>query len=209
MAPTRQQRKESVIKLRRRQILEAAFRVFSEKGFNAATTAEIARNAGVAEGTIYNYFQNKRELFITVIRETIITPPLLELIERLPEGDIPGILALILKDRFDLIDTGVVQRMPVLMSDVIKDPELCGLWVAEFLHPFLNKMKNVFDSLKKSGMYRDIDSRVAVRAVGGMVLGFLLLRTMEGDMSPLKELPPEKIAGGIMDLLMHGLLTEQ
>lgn len=209
MVPTRQQRKEFVTRLRKQQILEAAFQVFSEKGFNGATTAEIAGTAGVAEGTIYNYFPNKRELFIAVIRETIITPPLLELIERLPEGNIPGILALILKDRFDLIDTGVVQRMPVLMSDVIKDEELCGLWVTEFLHPFFDKMEGIFDSLGKSGMYRDIDSQVAVRAIGGMVLGFLLLRTMEGDMSPLKEMAPEKTVGGIIDLLLHGLLKER
>ncbi len=209
MAPTRQERKESVTRLRKQQILGAAFQVFSTKGFAAATTAEIAGAAGVAEGTIYNYFPTKRELFITVIRESIITPSLLELIEKLPEGNIPGILALILKNRFELIDTGVVQRMPVLMSDVIKDQDLCQLWVTEFLHPFLNKMQGIFDSLGKTGVYRDIDSQVAVRAIGGMVLGFLLLKTMEGDLSPLNEMPPEKVSGSIIDLLLHGLMKDK
>ena len=86
MAPTRQERKEQTIRLRRQQIIDAAFKVFSEKGFATATTAKIAKEAGIAEGTIYNYFPSKRELFIAVIKNSVITIPLLELIDKLPRG---------------------------------------------------------------------------------------------------------------------------
>ena len=48
----------------RRKILEAALRVFSRKGFNGATTSEIAREAGVAEGTIFRYFETKKDLLL-------------------------------------------------------------------------------------------------------------------------------------------------
>ncbi len=44
------------------RILEAAIAVFSEKGFSAATTSEIAKNAGVAEGTIFRYFKTKKDI---------------------------------------------------------------------------------------------------------------------------------------------------
>ncbi|MCK9283835.1 MAG: TetR/AcrR family transcriptional regulator [Rhodocyclaceae bacterium] len=48
--------------------IEAAAReVFCERGFEAASTAEIAARAGVAEGTLYKYFQNKRDLLIKVL----------------------------------------------------------------------------------------------------------------------------------------------
>jgi AcrR family transcriptional regulator len=47
----------------RQQLLEAATTVFSERGFARATTKEIAKVAGVAEGTIYRHFADKRDLF--------------------------------------------------------------------------------------------------------------------------------------------------
>ena len=68
MSPTREERKEVITRQRRQQILDAALDIFSRKGFTQATTAEIARTAGIAEGTIYKYFQNKRELMVAVIK---------------------------------------------------------------------------------------------------------------------------------------------
>ncbi|MBX9589822.1 MAG: TetR/AcrR family transcriptional regulator [Hyphomonadaceae bacterium] len=52
---------------RRDSILAAASRVFSQKGFQAASIAEIARAAGVSDGLVYKYFENKRELLISAL----------------------------------------------------------------------------------------------------------------------------------------------
>lgn len=41
-------------------ILEAAIEIFSDKGFSAASTSEIAQKAGVAEGTIFRYYKTKK-----------------------------------------------------------------------------------------------------------------------------------------------------
>ena len=53
----------------RERILEAASRVMRERGIAQATTKEIARAAGVAEGTLYNHFKNKSEMFLSVLKE--------------------------------------------------------------------------------------------------------------------------------------------
>ena len=53
----------------RQQLLDAAATVFSERGYARATTKEIAKTAGVAEGTIYRHFSDKRELFQAVFAE--------------------------------------------------------------------------------------------------------------------------------------------
>lgn len=47
---------------KRRRILSAALDCFEKQGFDAARMDDIARRAGVAKGTIYNYFKNKEEL---------------------------------------------------------------------------------------------------------------------------------------------------
>lgn len=48
------------------RILFAAEKVFADKGYHQATIAEIAKNADVAEGTIYEYFKSKRELLFSI-----------------------------------------------------------------------------------------------------------------------------------------------
>ena len=56
---------------RRREILESAVRVFAEHGFFAARIRDIAAGAGVAEGTIYLYFDGKDDLLLTAFRDKV------------------------------------------------------------------------------------------------------------------------------------------
>lgn len=55
--------------LRVTELLAAARRVFSEQGFQRATTAQIAERAGVSEATVFTYFAGKRELCMAVIKD--------------------------------------------------------------------------------------------------------------------------------------------
>ncbi len=51
----------------RKRILEAARKLFLERGFEAANLDEVAQRAGVAKGTIYRYFESKAELYVEVL----------------------------------------------------------------------------------------------------------------------------------------------
>ncbi|MBW1922653.1 MAG: TetR/AcrR family transcriptional regulator [Deltaproteobacteria bacterium] len=53
------------------RIIEAATRIFAEKGFFQAKVSDIAREAGVADGTIYIYFENKDDILISLFEEQI------------------------------------------------------------------------------------------------------------------------------------------
>ena len=55
--------------MKRRQILDAAYTVFSRKGYHRATVDEIIALADTGKGTVYNYFVNKEQLFYTLIKE--------------------------------------------------------------------------------------------------------------------------------------------
>lgn len=60
------ERKERERERRRQQIVVAAKRVFSEKGFNKATMEDIAKEAELSPGTLYLYFKNKDELYASL-----------------------------------------------------------------------------------------------------------------------------------------------
>jgi TetR/AcrR family fatty acid metabolism transcriptional regulator len=66
---------------KRSRITDAAIEVFAQKGFHQARVSDIARLAGVADGTIYLYFKNKEDLLLSVFEEKMD-----ELIEGLDEA---------------------------------------------------------------------------------------------------------------------------
>ncbi len=61
-----QERKKRERERRRQQIIVAAKRVFSEKGFSKSTMEDIAREAELSPGTLYLYFKNKDELYASL-----------------------------------------------------------------------------------------------------------------------------------------------
>src|SRR5271167_684787 len=56
---------------KRERILDAAVRVFAKKGFYATRVSEVARAAGVADGTIYLYFKSKDELLVSLFEDRV------------------------------------------------------------------------------------------------------------------------------------------
>jgi TetR/AcrR family transcriptional regulator, fatty acid metabolism regulator protein len=56
---------------KRGRILEAAVKVFARKGYFGARVAEIAKRAGVADGTIYLYFRNKEDILVSLFDEVM------------------------------------------------------------------------------------------------------------------------------------------
>jgi AcrR family transcriptional regulator len=59
---------------RRQQIIDAARRLYADRPYDAVSTSELADAAGVARGLINHYFGDKRELFLAVMRESILMP---------------------------------------------------------------------------------------------------------------------------------------
>ena len=201
----REARKERITRKRESQILEAALSVFSEKGYGIATIPDIADKAGLAVGSIYNYYPSKRELFIAVIKNFIINAPLLNLIDELPKGNLADIFTQLMQNRLDLIENEDISRMPFLMTEIQRDPELKTMLSEELLQPFFGKMETVYTNLAETDQYINVQPEIIVRMIGGMILGFLMLKMMEGENSPMQKIPREEIAENLTKFLLFGL----
>jgi AcrR family transcriptional regulator len=66
MSPRTKNQTEQIRAERKAQILDAAYQVFSQKGFHLTTVADVAAKAEVSYGIVYHYYQNKEELFWVV-----------------------------------------------------------------------------------------------------------------------------------------------
>lgn len=51
------------------RIIDASFKLFNEKGYFNTTTADIAKEANVATGSVYSYFQDKKDIYIQVLKK--------------------------------------------------------------------------------------------------------------------------------------------
>ncbi len=190
-----------LIEARRNQILDAAAAVFAEKGFHPATTKEIARVAGVSEGTIYNYFTNKSDLLIGMMA-------CLGELDRLDE-DLTQALQSGAKDFFVAIfrhRMGRIQQnhemLLAILPEILVNPELRERFYQQFVLPTAHLLEQYVQARIDLGHIQPINVPLTVRAIQSMFVGMLVLRIL-GD-EPLRsgwDDMPEVLA----DLIFDGL----
>ena len=199
--PRRDGVRDLVIRARREQIVEAATRVFAEKGFRRATTREVAREAGVSEGTIYNYFEDKDDLLMAILHRLNETERRVEDFEEDTATDFRGFLEEYLRRRMSLIwENREVFR--VVLSEMLVNAELRELYLRQVVEPTMRMAEENFRSRMEEGEVRRMDASLAMRSVAGAVLGLLVLGLL-GDEEVGSR--PEEIPDVLAALLVHGL----
>ena len=189
--------------LRRKQILDAALAVFSRKGYGEATIPDIAQEVGVAVGTMYNYYESKRDLLVSLVHNYVLTEPLKELFEQLAQEDERTSLQAIIENGLDW-GADDLRGFFFVFTEVLRDPELGEQFAGQFLASVLQSLEKYVAERVSSGDFRRVDHKVAARALCGMILGFLLLRQLEGEHSPTKAMPLPEMTAELADMILEG-----
>lgn len=199
--PRRDEVRGLVVRARREQIVGAATRVFAEKGFRRATTREVAREAGVSEGTIYNYFEDKDALLMAILDRLNETERRAEDFEEGMVTDFRGFLEEYLRRRMSLIwENREVFR--VVLSEMLVNAELRELYLRRVVEPTMRIAEENFRSRMTQGEVRETDAPLAMRSVAGAVLGVLVLGLLgDEEIGSRSDEVPDVLAG----LLLHGL----
>jgi AcrR family transcriptional regulator len=201
---TREDRKARIADLRRQQILDAALTVFSRKGFGESTIPDIAGEAGVAVGTIYNYFESKRDLLISLITGHVLTEPLVRLLEHPPEADDRVFINSLIEERLSFLFENT-SRFLLVFAEIQRDPEFRRQYLDEVLEPTLHRLETYLESRASSGAFRPLNARVVVRALVGMGIGFAMLKALEDERSPVRRTSVRELAAELGDLVLQGL----
>lgn len=179
MTDARDPIQELLITARRNQILNAATAVFAEKGFHRATIKDIARAAGIADGTIYTYFSSKTEVLLGILNR------LNESTEREmqfalgSEQDVRAFFKAYVRQRISLIWPNA-EVFRAVLPEMLVNAELRDLYYQQVLVPTFRVAEHYFLAQMEEGQLRKVDVPLAVRAIAGTVLGLLMTQLL-GD----------------------------
>ena len=188
---------------RRRQILDAAIRVFARQGFHACRVSDIAREAGVAYGLVYHYFDSKDQVLNELFVERWSL--LLQAIEEVDARPIPP------RAKLDAVAGFIIDSYR-------HDPELMKVIIVEvtraansFGRTHLPEIRQAYDLIAKivadaqaSGDFRtDVDPNFASmwfygaieQLLSGWVFG--LIGDSDADFDAAREMVVETICGGL------------
>ena len=186
---------------KRDRILKAAIRVFAKNGFYATRVSEIAKAAGVADGTIYLYFKNKDDVLITIFEDGI--QQLLAILREVATSEQPfderitRIIELqlgLLEEQRDLAE--------VITVNLRQSSSLPKQYAAPLFMEYIDVIAGLVREGQKEGAFRkDINARVVARSLFGALDAILLTWALgEADPASLR-----KAAAHCANLFLEGL----
>lgn len=191
------------------KILKAALTVFTEKGYSASTTSEIARMAGVAEGTIFRHFKTKKEILLATLiplMQNFIGPKagnsLHDLL--LQNGNLPmeDVLLLIIEDR----QKHIAALWPLLRIVIIEanfHPELKEALLNNVIARVQESFLAFLQQRQVKGELRDdLDIWTMMRSIVGAFATYLVSQALFPEREQGRENRQELKA--IVDLFLRG-----
>lgn len=190
---------------RREQILDAAMRVFAQKGFTRATNRDVAREAGITTGLIYYYFESKEALLKTLLEErsplqitTQVTP---EMLQQPPEIFLSmlvlRVLGIVESEQF-------VAMLRVVLPELLHNPEIAPL-MSGFLQRVLGFLGSYLRAQIALGTLRaDLNLDVVSQMLMGTLITFVMRRQIIHD-PQVTHYSHAELARMIVDTILQGI----
>jgi AcrR family transcriptional regulator len=198
--------RQTLVLERKDQILKAAAKIFAAKGYERATIADIAREAGMAEGSIYNYFKNKGDLLVSLPRHAI-QPPFESLLAQGVAGTPEEVLTIIARTIIGAIkDNAHIFR--ILLSSL---PNMSKRMRQQYLDQVIvyagQMIEGYFRELIRQGVFRPNDRPdVLALAFVGMFFPTVLIQQVI-QIEFLGPIDTDQIVDTCVKVFMHGALA--
>jgi TetR/AcrR family fatty acid metabolism transcriptional regulator len=201
---TKQERKESITRQRKQQIFDAALRVFSKRGFDQATIPDIAEAAGVAVGTIYNYYHNKHDLLLAIIKSYMVTESFVDCLEESPESSASVFLSFFINERLNIgLDNADVIQL--FTSEIQRDPELRRQYIEQVVIPNFKLLEEYLGLKIDQEAIRPSNIPIVARALVGMTIGLSMISKFEGETGIIRKIPRQELVTEVTKLILEGI----
>lgn len=170
---------QQLIESRRRLIVDAAISVIAEQGFQRTTIKQIAQTAGIADGTIYNYFKNKEAILFAIV-ERFTEAEVRELdFEQARQIPYDTFAEAYVQHRMDEIDANF-NMLKVVIAETIINETLRAEVNQKIYAPAFEIAELYFKHLITQGDMKAGDAQIRARLFAALPIGICMLRMM-GD----------------------------
>ena len=194
---------------RREQIVRGALKIFSEKGFDAATNKEIAQVAGISStGLIYHYFKDKIDLLRAVVEMQS---------ENRPGKEFPAaMLGMPLREGLhvvarhflaDISSPTMVAFIRVLIGEAMRRPEFAKILSGLLVERMFTGLAAFFRHHQQQGSLRQTDpDLLTLRFVGGVTSVLMMREVLQ--IPAVRALDFDAIEHGLVEDFLSGVLPE-
>jgi AcrR family transcriptional regulator len=187
----------------RTKILQAALQLFAKRGYEGTTTKDLAKSAGVAEGTLFRHFNNKKAILIEVATAgwvDILTDLLTELSEM---GSYKAVSQVMRRRMLNMRKNSDLMR--VCFVEAQYHPELRESIQSEVINKMTDVAEAFFETAMDKGIYRRMNPKIVAKVFLGIfaIAGFSEETIMNPDASPKAM---QEMAEGISDIFLRGVL---
>lgn len=199
---TRSPQTESDIQIR---ILNAAQRLFARKGFEKTTTRELAQAVGVAEGTLFRHFENKKAILAAVVTRGWIEL-LTDLLTELSEMGSYQAVAQVMRRRMANLHHNA-DLMRVCFMEAQFHPDLREQIQSEVITKMMDVAEAFVETAIDQGVYRPLNPKIVAQVFLGlfMIAGFSQDTLISPDASPLAR---QEMAETLADIFLNGVAAD-
>lgn len=143
----------------KQKILKAASTLFSEHGFKATSVRKIASEVGIRESALYNHFQNKEEIFLSVAKE-IFTTPFSQNESDIKESALKGkafLQKFTMQYKLLTFDKNNENMFRLLMIELFQNKELREQFMNEFHNENIKVLSEAFFMMMQNSLIRSAD----------------------------------------------------
>ena len=166
---------------RQGEILAAAIKVFAEHGYEATRIDEVAKQAGIAKGTIYLYFQDKERLFRAVVRS--LPQKRFDAVAKAFAGSAEDLLRDLLLRMYGQIVRNEKVRAIVrlLIAEGGRFPQLTDIYHREIIEPGMKALRHVLRKGIASGEFRKTAATEFPQILAAPAVLAILWRVLHGE----------------------------
>ena len=189
---------------RRKQILEAALKIFAEKGFKGATNKNIADEAGVTPGLIYWYFESKEDMFFALMQEHLAVesfPLPIEQLKAFPPEHVLPIIAHFGLSRLD--NQGTINLFKIFAGEAAYSERIRAI-ANKNINRLLEPLSAYMEAQMDQGRLRREDPLLTAQTFLAGVFASIMRRQFLGDPTMLTY-SVDQIATTVVDIFLRGM----
>jgi AcrR family transcriptional regulator len=192
---------------KQKKILIAAIESFAEKGYASTSTSEIAKKAGVAEGTIFRHYKTKKDLLMSIVAPMmtkLIGPFIVNDFDRVLNRQydrVEDFLRATIENRREVLKK-LLPVIKIMLQEIPFQPDLKEQFIELIAKNIFDRVSNIIKNFQEKGQLIDMPPEHIARLAITSILGYLVTRYV---LFPDNQWDDELETERTVQFIMHGL----